>query len=482
MRLQLIQKILGLFLFLYGLTLLPEIAISYHYDDHEVLPFSDSLLLCVVAGLILWLPVRNKHFDIRRNEGFLIVAVFWVGMSFISALPLILGPHLSVPDAFFESVSAFTTTGATVMSGLDDKPPSILFYRQQLQWLGGMGVIVLAIAILPMLGIGGMQLYRAETPGPFKDEKIAPRIATCARSFWLLYIALTVVCAAAYWLAGMTGFDAVAHSMSTVSTGGFSTHDASMAYFNSPAIEAVCIIFMLLGGINFGVHYMALVNRRFASYWRDIEVRSYLIFIVVCAALVSLALGLTEHQPDGVLTSIRYGLFETVTVITSTGFGIENFAYWPSFLAMLLICASFVGGCAGSTAGGMKVIRFLVMFKQSGLEMDKMIHTTIVRPLKLQGRVLSQRIIQSVWGYFALYLATFVLILLLLIADGMDQVTAFSAVATSMNNLGPGLGDVANNFADVSTTGKWLLAFAMILGRLEIFTVLVLFSPAFWRK
>jgi len=482
MRLQLIQKILGLFLMLYGLTLLPEIAISFYFKDQEMLPFSDSLLLCVVAGLVLWLPVRKKHFDIRRNEGFLIVALFWVGMSFISALPLILGPHLSVPNAFFESVSAFTTTGATVMSGLDAKPPSILFYRQQLQWLGGMGVIVLAIAILPMLGIGGMQLYRAETPGPFKDEKIAPRIATCARSFWLLYIALTAVCATAYWLAGMTGFDAVAHSMSTVSTGGFSTHDASMAYFHSPVIEAICIVFMLLGGINFAVHYMALVNHRFASYWRDIEVRSYLLFIVVCATLVSIALGFTEHQQDSVFTAIRYGLFETVTVITSTGFGTENFSQWPEFLAMFLIFTSFVGGCAGSTAGGIKMIRFLVMFKQSSVEMDKMIHTAIVRPLKLQGRVLSPRIIQSVWGFFALYLFTFVVILLLLMADGMSQISAFSAVATCMNNLGPGLGDVANNFAGVSTTGKWLLAFAMILGRLEIFTVLVLFSPAFWRK
>ncbi len=482
MRLQLIQKLLGLFLLLYGLTLLPEIAISVYYADNEILPFTDSLLLCTVAGLLLWLPVARKKFDVRRNEGFLIVAVFWVGMSFVSALPLILGPHLSVADAFFESVSAFTTTGATVMTDLDGKPPSILFYRQQLQWLGGMGVIVLAIAMLPMLGIGGMQLYRAETPGPFKDEKIAPRIATCARAFWLLYLALTLTCALAYWLAGMSLFDAVAHSLSTVSTGGFSTHDASMAYFHSPTIEAVCIVFMLLGGINFGVHYMALVHRRFGAYWRDIEVRSYLIFIIVSAVLVSLALSVSDHQQDGALASLRYGLFQTVSVITSTGFGTENFSHWPAYLAVSLLFTSFVGGCAGSTAGGMKVIRFLVMFKQSGLEIDRMIHPAQVKPLKLQSRALPAGIVQAVWGYFSLYLAAFVLILLLLMADGMDQVTAFSAVATCMNNLGPGLGEVANNFAGVSASSKWLLAFAMILGRLEIFTVLVLFTPAFWRK
>jgi trk system potassium uptake protein TrkH len=481
MRLQLIQKILGLFLLLYSLTLLPEVGISLYFDDHEFFPFAGSLLSCLALGLMLWLPVSRKKFDVRRSEGFLIVAVFWVGVSLVSALPLVLGPHLSVTDAFFEAVSAFTTTGATVMSGLDGKPPSILFYRQQLQWLGGMGVIVLAIAILPMLGIGGMQLYRAETPGPFKDEKIAPRIATCARSFWLLYIALTVACAIGYWLAGMSGFDALAHSLSTVSTGGFSTHDASMAYFHSPTIEMVCIVFMTLGGINFGVHYMALVNYRFSSYWRDVEVRSYLIFLLVTAALVSMGLGFTYHHEDA-LTSLRYGLFETVSVITSTGFGTENFAQWPAFLGMLLLCTSFVGGCAGSTAGGMKVIRFLVMFKQSGLGMASMIHPAQIKPLKLQGRALSPRVIEAVLGYCSLYVATFVLILLVMIADGMDQVTAFSAVATCMNNLGPGLGDVSNSFAAVSSTGKWVLAFAMILGRLEIFTVLVLFSPAFWRS
>ena len=273
----------------WSITMLPPAAIALYYGDGELSPFLLSFTWTLAAGFFFWLPVKNVHRELRLRDGFIIVVLFWFVLGFSGAVPFILSdrPHMPISASVFESMSGLTTTGATVLIGLDTLPHAILYYRQQLQWLGGMGVIVLAIAILPMLGIGGMQLYRAETPGPFKDEKIAPRIATCARSFWLLYIALTVVCAFGYWLAGMTGFDALAHSLSTVSTGGFSTHDASMAYFHSPAIEMVCIVFMTLGGVNFGVHYMALVNYRFSSYWRDVEVRSYLIFLLVTAALVS---------------------------------------------------------------------------------------------------------------------------------------------------------------------------------------------------
>lgn len=481
MQLRLIRKLLGLFLLLYSCTLLPPILISLLLADGEILHFLYSLSLTVSTGLLFWWPERCLRVDLKNRDGFVVVAMFWVVLGLLGALPFLFGAHLSLSDAFFEAISAFSTTGATVMTGLDGMAPSILFYRQQLQWFGGMGVVVLAVAILPMLGIGGMQLYRAETPGPFKDEKISPRITQCARSFWLLYAGLTLMCALGYWLAGMSLFDAVAHSLSTISTGGFSTHDASLAYFDSPAIEAIAILFMALGGINFSVHFFALVGGRPWAYLSDIEVRSYLIILCIVSLLIALTLYHTHYHAD-MSSSLRYGLFQTVSMMTSTGFVTEDFSHWPDFIPLLLFIIGFIGGCAGSTAGGMKVIRLIIIFKQSGLNILQLIHPHIVRPLKLSGRVMPTRVTDAVWGYFALYVATFAIILLLLMADGMDQVTAFSAVATSMNNLGPGLGEVAVNFQEVSAEAKWLLAFAMLLGRLEIFTVLVLLTPAFWRR
>jgi len=481
MQLRLIQKLLGLFLLLYSATLLPPLLLSLLYADGEILHFLYSLGVTVFTGLLLWWPVRRLRVELRKRDGFVIVAMFWVVLGLLGALPFLFSAHLSLTDAFFEAISAFSTTGATVMTGLDHMPPSILFYRQQLQWFGGMGVVVLAVAILPMLGIGGLQLYRAETPGPFKSDKIAPRITQCARSFWFIYAGLTLLCALGYWLAGMSLFDAVAHSLSTISTGGFSTHDASLAYFDSPAVEAIAILFMILGGINFSVHFLALVGGHPLAYLHDLEVRTYLIILAVVGLLIALALYHSHYHAD-MLSSLRFGLFQTVSVMTSTGFVTEDFSRWPGFITMLLFFSSFIGGCAGSTAGGMKVIRLIIIFKQSWLDILQLIHPHGVRPLKISGRVLPERVGDAVWGYFALYVATFVVIMLLLMADGMDQVTAFSAVTTSMNNLGPGLGAVAVNFQDVSETSKWLLAFAMLLGRLEIFTVLVLLTPEFWRN
>jgi len=477
---RLIQKIFGLFLLLFSFTLLPPILISLLYQDGELVHFIQSLVLALMLGLFLWLPLRHVHLEIKTRDGFVIVGLFWVALSLLSALPFLLGPHMSLTDSFFEAVSAFTTTGATVISKLETLPPSILFYRQQLQWFGGMGVIVLAVAILPMLGIGGMQLYRAETPGPFKDDKIAPRLSQCARSFWLIYVGMTIACAVAYRLAGMSGFDAVAHSLSTISTGGFSTHDASLAYFDNPLIESIAILFMILGGINFSIHFLAIVRRRPISYFQDLEVRSYLILIAVVTLIISSELYLTHYHTD-FTTALRHGLFQTVSVITSTGFVSEDFSVWPYFSPTLLFFVSFVGGCAGSTAGGMKVIRFIIMFKQSNRDLLTLVHPSIVKPLKVANRVLSTRVIEAVWGYFSLYVASFSVIMLLLMATGLDQVTAFTTLATSMNNFGPALGEAAVNFQNINVTSKWLLAFAMLLGRLEIFTLLVLLTPAFWR-
>ena len=481
MRLFLIQRILGLFLIVFSAALVPPILVSLIYQDSELMHFLASLVLVLVIGLVLWLPVRHRRAELRRREGFLIVAMFWVVLSALATLPFLFGPHLSFTDSFFEAASAFTTTGATILVGLDNLPHSLLFYRQELQWLGGMGIIVLAVAILPMLGIGGMQLYRAETPGPMKDDKLTPRIAHSARAFWYLYTGLTILCALGYWLAGMSPFDAIAHSFSTISTGGFSTHDASLGYFHNSAIETVAVIFMALGGINFSIHYLAWHRRNPRHYWRDTEVRVYLIALLSFSLMITLFLVWTKtHQ--GFIEAFRYAVFQVISVMTSTGFTTDDFSRWPLLLPAFLIFTSFIGGCAGSTAGGMKVIRVIVLVKQGVQDLRQLVHPTMQAPLKIAGRVLDRRVIDAVWGFFAVYVATFVILMLVLMANGLDQVTTFSAVATCMNNLGPGLGDVASNFRSVSDVAKWCLASAMLLGRLEIFTLLVLLSPGFWRN
>jgi trk system potassium uptake protein TrkH len=412
----------------------------------------------------------------------MVVVLFWTVLSLFGAVPLYLAniPGVNIADAVFESFSGLTTTGATVIEGLDYLPKSILYYRQQLQWLGGMGIIVLAVAILPMLGIGGMQLYRAETPGPIKDSKLTPRIAGTAKALWFIYLGLTVACALSYWLAGMTPFDAIAHSFATVATGGLSTHDASIGYFESNSIEMVASVFMLISGINFSLHFAAYRQLSIQPYTRDPEFRTYisltLIVIIICA------IGLFVSQHFSFKDSIYKAIFHTISIGTSTGFSSSDFSAWPGMLPLLLIFLSFVGGSAGSTAGGIKVIRFLLLFKQGMREIQKLIHPNAVIKVKLGKQILPDSVSDAVWGFFAFYVALFVMMMLILIADGMDQVTAFSAVAACMNNLGPGLGEVSANFANISDLAKYILCLAMLLGRLEIFTLLVLFTPAFWRK
>ena len=409
-----------------------------------------------------------------------LVALFWLLLSMLGAWPFMLGVGLTPIEALFESASGFTTTGATVITDLDLLPHSLLFYRQQIQWLGGMGVVVLGLAVIPLLGIGGMQLYRAEAPGPMKDEKLTPRLVHTARNLWLLYLSLTLACALGYWLAGMDAFDALAHSLSTVSTGGFSTRDESIGYYDNPAIEAVAVVFMLLAAINFGIHYLVWRKRDPRFYWHDPEVRAFLIFCAAIVLLVGLMLW-AEGQYAELHLSLRDAVFEVVSLVTSTGFGIVDYAYWPDFLPILLLSISFVGGCGGSTAGGIKVMRVLLLVKQGLHEVERLIHPRALLPVRLGRRVVEPELMQAVWGYFALYIIAFGVLSLLMIHTGLDPVSAFAAVATSINNLGPGLGEVAYNFASVSDGGKLLAVIAMILGRLEIFTILVLLSPRFWR-
>ena len=475
------MRVVGILVLAYSTSMLPPALLSLWYNDGEVQHFGTSLLAIAAAGVLILLVSgrRGAGKNLRRRDGFIVVVFFWVVLSMLGAIPLMLGTHLSFVDALFEAVSGFTTTGSTVIVGLDGLPPSVLYYRQQLQWLGGMGLVVLAIAVLPMLGIGGSQLYRAETPGPGKDEKITPRLVQGARALWMIYVGLTVLCILAYWLAGMPLFEAVAHSFSTVSTGGFSTHDASLGYFDSAAIELVATLFMLLGGINFAVHYVVLRDHNPLHYFQDTEVRSYFLIVLVLMLVIFSTLVVTDVYRNFGHAVMDAG-FEVVSVLTSTGFGEADFSKWPLFLPLLLIFTSFIGGCGGSTAGGIKVLRIVLLFKQGAREATNLMHPHAIRPIKIGGRVVNNRTIQSVWGFFSVYLFVFVVLTLSMMTAGLDQVSAFSAVATSINNLGPGLGEVAYTFSTVSDPVKLLAVVAMLLGRLEIFTLLVLLSPKFW--
>ena len=482
MHFAVIARILGIFLMLFSMTMLPPILVSMWFNDGATEAFVIALVLTFGLGFVSWLPVKNANNGLRTRDGFLIAALFWLTLGLAGTLPFMIAeqPGLSFADAFFESLSGWTTTGATVMTGLEYLPKSILWYRQQLQWLGGMGIIVLAVAILPMLGIGGMQLYRAEMPGPLKDSKLTPRIAETAKALWYVYAFLTISCALAYWFAGMSGFDAITHSFATVGIGGFSTYDASIGHFDSALIEGICVFFMLTAAINYSLHFFAWRNRTLSHYWQDSEVRFFLLVMTGGALLTISALWLTNTY--ALPEAIRFGIFELVSVATTAGFGTADFAGWPVFLPVLLFMMAFIGGCTGSTGGGMKVIRVLLIYKQGVREIRRLIHPNAMMPIKLGRRAVPDRILDAVWGFFAVYIVTFMVMMLALMATGLDQVTAFSAVGSCLNNLGPGLGDVAAHYGNISDTAKWLLALTMLLGRLEIFTLLVLLSPTFWRS
>ena len=482
MHIQIAIRVLGILMMLFSVTMLPPIIVSIIYQDGIETVFLRALAITFTVGFFFWLAFHRYDADMRIKDGFLITVLYYLALGVFGALPFVdyQGPNLSIPDGLFESFSGLTTTGATVIVGLDQLPESILFYRQQLQWLGGMGIIVLAVAILPMLGVGGMQLYRAETPGPVKDSKLTPRIKETALALWSIYLGLTAVCAAAYWVAGMSFFDAICHSFSTVAIGGFSTHDASIGYFDSMAIEAIAIFFMVLAGINFGLHFFAFKDRSARVYLRDDEVKFYLCILVVISIIIILGLLYVTSANTG--EAIRLGLFHIVSIFTTTGFATDDFANWPGMLPYLVFFGAFTGACAGSTGGGMKVIRVLLICKQGLREVHRLIHPHAVFPVKINQRRMPEQIMESVWGFFSVYVIVFLFMQLALIMTGMDFVSAFSAVGATINNLGPGLGEVAKNYANITDTAKILLCFTMMLGRLEIFTLLVLFSPMFWKK
>ena len=482
MHFRAITRIVGLLVIIFSVTMIIPGIVALIYKDGAGKAFSQTFLAALIIGLLLWIPNRNKKSELKPKEGFLIVVLFWTVLGSVGALPFIFSerPNLSVTDAFFESFSGLTTTGATTLVGLDTLPKAILFYRQMLQWLGGMGIIVLAVAILPLLGVGGMQLYRAEMPGPLKDNKMRPRIAETAKTLWLIYVFLTIVCAIALWFAGMDVFDAISHSFSTIAIGGFSTHDASIGYFNSPAINTIIAIFLLISGCNYGLHFAVLTGRSLGVYWRDLEFRMFislqLVLVVICVLVLwKFDVYATEGQ------TLNQAFFQVVSMATTAGFSTDSFYKWPLFLPMLLLCAAFVGGCAGSTGGGLKVIRIMLLFFQGARELKRLVHPNAVYTIKLGRRALPERIIEAVWGFFSAYALVFVVSMLLLIATGVDEFSAFSAIATTLNNLGPGLGTLGENFTTLNPGGKWILVVTMLFGRLEVFTLLVLLTPTFWR-
>ena len=482
MRGKAVLKILGILLVLFSATLVPPLLVSWHTGDGVMPPFAAALALNLALGAVCWLPLRRHSGELRVRDGFLVVVLFWTVLSAMGAVPFLLlrEPALGVVDALFESMSGLTTTGATILTAIDDLPPSILYYRQQLQWLGGMGIVVLAVAVMPMLGVGGMQLYRAETPGPVKHNKLTPRITETAKGLWYIYLGLTIACALCYYLAGMTPFDAIGHAFSTIAIGGFSTHDASLGYFQSNAVNVIAMLFMLLSGLNFALHFTAFRSRSVAVYLRDPEARAYfglLLAVLAVTVVVLLQHGVFEHAADNLVQ----GAVQVVSIATTTGFTTTDFSAWPAFLPVMLILASTAGGCAGSTAGGMKIIRMVLLYKQGAREISKLVHPNALIPVKLGGRAVPDNVVNAVWGFLSLYILSYVLLLLLMLASGADPVTAFSAVSACLNNLGPGLGEVAQNYASVSDSGKMVLTFAMLLGRLELFTLLVLFTPVFWK-
>ncbi|MBT8147743.1 MAG: TrkH family potassium uptake protein [Gammaproteobacteria bacterium] len=483
MHFSIIVKILGILLMLFSfLSNLPPMLVALLYREDTVSAFGASLILTFTMGLVLWLLTARSKQELRTRDGFLVVTLFWTVLGTFGCLPFLFAPEptLSITDAVFESLSGLTTTGATVISGLDDLPRSILFYRQQLQWLGGMGIVALAVAVLPMLGIGGMQLYRAESPGPVKDNKLVPRLAETAKALWYIYLALTLACALAYWLVGMGFFDAITHSFSTIAIGGFSTHDTSMAYFDSAAVEMVAVVFMFIAGINFALHFTAWSRRSIKHYLTDPELRFYAFILLLVSIITVLVLRTSNHY--GLFESLIKGIFQVVSIATTTGFTSADFNSWPSFLPYMLFYAAIIGACAGSTGGGMKVVRILLIFKQGLREVQRLIHPRAVIPIKLGKNPVPGRVVEAVWGFFAVYVMVFMAMLLALLAAGLDIITAFSAVGACINNLGPGLEGVAQTYGDLPGAAKWILCLAMLLGRLEVFTLLVLVTPTFWRK
>ena len=475
--------VLGLIAMAMSLSHLLPIAVSLTVGDGMAGLLSKLLGVNFVLGFVLWAFTRRYRRELQLRQGILFIALVWIGGALFACLPLLFGIGLSFTDAYFEAMSALTATGATLLDGLDRLPPSLNVWRAELQWLGGMGVIVLVVAVLPMIGVGGRQISKAEIPGPMKDDQLTPRMTQTAKGLWIVYFALTLACFVSYRVAGMSWLDALIHSFTTLSLGGFSSHDASIGFFDSVAIELVAIVFMTLAGINFATHFRIWQSRSLRPSKLDTELPYYIGVLLLSVAGISAFLWVKGVYPDP-LTALRYGAFNTISVATNTGYATVDYAQWPVFAPLWLMFLGTFVACSGSAGGGIKIIRAIILYRQMYRELNKLAHPSAVSPLKINNRVVPNQVVFAVLAFFFAWLATLVSTTLLLTFSGLEMLTALSASVAALNNIGPGLHEVgpSANFSVLTDFQTWVCSVTMLLGRLELLTVLVILTPAFWRK
>jgi trk system potassium uptake protein TrkH len=479
-----VAHVLGSMMALFGLTYLLPIVCSFVLADGIVLDFIAAAAINVIAGVGI-AAMTNKHKrELKPRDGFLLVSLSWALMSASAALPFLIAmPNLSFTDAYFEAMSGFTTTGSTILVGLDNLPPSLNLWRHSLHWYGGIGIIVFAVAVLPLLGVGGMQLYKAETPGPVKDEKLTPRITETAKALWVTYAGFTAACIVSLRVAGMTWFDAICHAFSVMGLGGFSTHDANVGFFKSPAIELVLIVFMVAASMNFARHFIAFRKLTLSPYKTDTEGKALLLLLGFSVLAVTVLLTL-HHTYPSVWTNLRHSAFSVVSMASTTGFVTEDFEKWPAFAPIWMLFLGCITCSTGSTGGGIKMFRTLLLARQANREMLLLVHPSALAPVRIGGQVIPDRIAYSVLAFIFLYFSTVVLLTFAMLLSGLSLDSAFSAVLASINNTGPGLSAVgpSQNYSGLSDFQTWVCTAAMLLGRLEIFSILVLFTGVFWRK
>ena len=453
------------------------IVVSIVFNDNSLYLFLPAFIFVGILGLIGFLLTKGVQRDLSSKDGFVIIVMFWLVLSLAGSIPFYLS-GMSPIDSFFESMSGITTTGATVISNIESLPESLKFYRQLLQWMGGMGLIVLAIAVMPLLGIGGGQLFKTDIPGAMGEQRLTPRIQETAKALWSIYLGLTVLCTIFFTIAGMSFFDAISHAMSTVSIGGFSTYNDSIGHFNDLTIEIICMIFMLLSAMSFALHYFSIYKSKSLKYFYDPELR-FFISILLIIFILALSVNALSSQSN---LSLRELAFHTVSTVTTTGFGISDTSTWSFSISFLLLIGAFIGACSGSVGGGVKSWRVMIMLNHAYSNIVKMIHPNSVVTLKVGTKSVDDNVATSVWGFLSIYVISFVILLMTVLISGLDLETAFSSVGACLNNLGPGLGLVSENYSEINSFAKGVLAFSMLLGRLEIFTLLIILTPMFWAK
>ena len=477
MNFKAIINLFSILVLLFSFSYVFPIVVSLIFNDNSLQLFLPAFIFVGVLGLIGFFFTKGVQRDLAAKDGFVIIVMFWLVLSMAGSIPFYLS-GMSPIDAFFESMSGITTTGATVISNIENLPESLKFYRQLLQWMGGMGLIVLAIAVMPLLGIGGGQLFKTDIPGAMGEQRLTPRIQETAKALWSIYLGLTVLCAIFYAVAGMSFFDAVSHAMSTVSIGGFSTYNNSIGHFNNLTIEIICMVFMLLSAMSFALHYFSIYKSKSLKYFYDPELRFFVSILFIIFILAFLVNALSSQSN----LSIRELAFHTISTVTTTGFGISDTSSWSFSISFLLLIGAFIGACSGSVGGGVKSWRVMIMLNHAYSNIIKMIHPNSVLTLKVGSKSVDDNVATSVWGFFSIYVFSFVVLLLAVLISGLDLETAFSSVGACLNNLGPGLGMVSDNYSEINAFAKGILAFSMLLGRLEIFTLLIILTPMFWAK